>query len=122
MSRLKHTRRRVDVIKISSATKYLKPKQSFIPGTFSYFFKLEIFQPHTRVSVYDLSRILYCCPATALKHMRQVQKKYNRPPFNFVSVKDLCAYNMFDEEDLQQYFFYEEARAFYNRVDKLISK
>jgi hypothetical protein len=122
MSRLKYTRRRVDIIKISSATKYLTLSKSFVPETFNYFFELEIFLPHKRVTVDEFADIFYVSPGTAVKMIKKIQVAYNRPAHNFVTVKDLCKFYKIDESHIQKYFFHEEAIAFFKRADRLKSK
>ncbi|OQP59259.1 hypothetical protein A3860_38045 [Niastella vici] len=122
MSRLKYTRRRVDIIKISSATKYLTPNRTFFPQTFSYFFDLEIFQPRTWINVAEMASLFEKSHDKALNKMREIQMKYKRPALNVVKVKDLCTHLKIDEEIVQEYFFHEEALAFFARADKLKSK
>ena len=122
MARLKHTRRRVDIIKISNATKYLTLSKSFVPEIFNYFFELEIFLPHKRVSIDEFADIFRIARGTAVKKMREIQKEYNRPAHNFVTVKDMCKYHKVGEDTIQKYFFHEEAIAFFERADRLKNK
>jgi hypothetical protein len=122
MSRLKYTRRRVNIIKITSAAQYLTRSRSLVPEPFSYFYKLDIFKPPALIQVDDMARIFYVCRATAIKNMREIQKEYNRPALNFVTVKDVCKYYKIDKECIHKYFFHEEAINFFERTNRLKSK
>jgi len=122
MSRLKYTRQRVDIIKISSATKYLTPNRTFFPQTFSYFFDLEIFKPRTWINVDEMADLFGKSHDKALSKMREIQLMYKRPVLNVVKVKDLCSHLNIDEEIIQEYFFHEKALEFFARSNKLISK
>ena len=117
MSRLKYTRRRVDIIKISSATRHIVLNRTFFPQTFSYFFNLEIFQPRTWINVEDMADLFGKPLVTAEKKMREIQLSYKRPVLNVVKVKDLCTHLKIDEEIIQEYFFHKEALEFFTRAD-----
>lgn len=122
MSRLKYTRKRVDIIKISSATRYITRNKTFFPQTFSYFFDLEIFQPRTWININEMADLFGTSHDKTLNKMREIQLKYRSPALDAVKVKDLCTHLKIDEAYIQEYFFHKEAMGFFTRAKKLKSK
>lgn len=122
MSRLKYTRQRVDIIKISSATRHLTRNRTFFPQTFSYFFDLEIFQPRTCINVDEMADLFGKSRDKALQKMREIQLKYKSPALDVVKVKDLCNHLKIDQEYIQEYFFHKKALEFFTRAKRLKSK
>jgi hypothetical protein len=124
MSRLKYTRKRSNMIRVSNATRYFSNSngRSVVPDVFRYFFDLHVFTPWNWLDVDDLARLLSKGPATALKNIRKLQDAYGLPYFNYVTVKDLCEFYQYDMGSIQRYFYYVDWMDFKKRCDNLKHK
>lgn len=120
MSRLKYTRQRCNMTRISNATRYLRnSRRPPGPNIFRYFFDLHVFMPWNWIDVDDLANLFTIPRDSALEVIREIQAAYGRLPYNYITVKDLCKYYKIDINEIQTFFYFQEMSEFLIRAEKL---